>query len=132
MDIKRFLNNNGHLMAILIPSEYEGKGVEFITDNDAYQQIATMNHIKKHIIQPHYHNKIKREVDLTSETLIIKKGVLKVELYDERRVIHSFCIKEGDILTLLTGAHGFEVVEDIIMVEVKQGPFLGDIDKTRF
>jgi hypothetical protein len=33
---------------------------------------------------------------------------------------------------LIAGGHGFEVLEDLNMVEVKQGPYVGDMDKTRF
>ena len=38
----------------------------------------------------------------------------------------------GDVIILMSGGHGFEVLEDLNMVEVKQGPYVGDADKTRF
>ena len=38
----------------------------------------------------------------------------------------------GDVILLIEGGHGFEVLEEIEMVEVKQGPYAGERDKERF
>ena len=38
----------------------------------------------------------------------------------------------GDVILLISGGHGFEVLEELNMVEVKQGPYAGETDKTRF
>jgi hypothetical protein len=38
----------------------------------------------------------------------------------------------GDVILLIKGGHGFEVEEDVEMFEIKQGPYAGDADKTRF
>ena len=127
-----FKDKNDRIMAILIQKEHSVKGISFVTDDSKFQQIACMGHDRGHSIVPHYHNKIERTVDYTCETLIIKKGVLRVNLYDEKELIHSFNILEGDILTLYSGGHGFEAIEDIEMVEIKQGPYVGEADKTRF
>lgn len=131
-EIKYFYDSGHKVMAILIPSDYKKEGITFVTKNEDYQQIAYMNHPDGHVIIPHYHNRIPRSVDLTSETLVIKDGVLEVTLFEEQRPIHVFNICKGDILTLLSGGHGFKVIESVEMVEIKQGPFLGPNDKTRF
>ena len=131
-EIVKYYDSNSNVMAFLIPAEYQCEGINFVTDNSQYQQVATMQHKSGHIILPHYHNIIKREIDLTNETLVIRKGVLVVTLYDNQKPIHVFEVKTGDVLTLCSGGHGFEVKEDVDMVEIKQGPFLGDKDKTRF
>ena len=131
-DVKIFKGKENNILAILIPNEHHSEGIEFITDNSEYQQVAVMHHTKGHIITPHFHNKIYREVYYTNETLIIKKGILRVFLFESNEVVYNFEIKKGDIITLLSGGHGFEVIEDVDMVEIKQGPYLGDIDKTRF
>ena len=36
------------------------------------------------------------------------------------------------MVLLITGAHGFKVLEKLEMIEIKQGPFAGDKDKIRF
>ena len=33
---------------------------------------------------------------------------------------------------LVSGGHGFSVLEEVEMIEVKQGPYSGDADKKRF
>ena len=131
-EIKRYYDSNNNLLAIVIPGEYESKGIEFITTNDDYQQIATMSHAKGHVILPHFHNKAPRQIDYTTETLIIKKGVLTTNLYENKKLIHSFQFRSGDVIALVSGGHGFIVDEDVSMIEIKQGPYVGEQDKTRF
>ena len=41
-------------------------------------------------------------------------------------------LEAGDVVLLIEGGHGFEVMEDVEMIEVKQGPYAGEQDKTRF
>lgn len=131
-DIVEFSDSGSRIMALLIKAEHSGTGIEFLTKDEDYQQVAYMGHPAGHVIIPHYHNRKPRTVDYTCETLIIRKGVLAVDLYENQEVIHSFEMKTGDIVTLFSGGHGFRVIEDVEMVEVKQGPFMGAEDKTRF
>ena len=46
--------------------------------------------------------------------------------------MESRVIGPGDVILLISGGHGFEVLEEIEMVEVKQGPYAGEMDKTTF
>lgn len=119
-------------MAIVIPSDYESKGIDFITANEDYQQIAIMSHPAGHEIIRHYHNYVPRTIDFTTETLIIKKGTLTARLYEDNKLSHVFQLKQGDIVALISGGHGFVVDEDVSMIEIKQGPYIGQEDKTRF
>jgi mannose-6-phosphate isomerase-like protein (cupin superfamily) len=67
------------------------------------------------------------------EVLIIKRGRLRVDFYDrDKAYLQSRILNAGDIILLAAGGHGFEVLEDLEMIEVKQGPYTGDRDKTRF
>ena len=64
---------------------------------------------------------------------MIRKGRLRVDFYDEeQRYLESRILEAGDTILLITGGHGFEVLEEVEMIEVKQGPYVGDGDKTRF
>lgn len=124
---------NDKLLAIIIPSDYQKDGVEFFTPNDFSQQLAFMSHKKGKVIDAHTHNVVPRQVSYTKEVLIIRKGKLRVDFYDdERNYIESYIIKQGDVILLAFGGHGFEVLEDCDFIEVKQGPYLGDKDKVRF
>jgi mannose-6-phosphate isomerase-like protein (cupin superfamily) len=72
-------------------------------------------------------------VQYTLEVLFIKRGRLRVDFFDEQRVyIESRVLEAGDVILLVKGGHGFEVLEELEMYEVKQGPYAGEKDKTRF
>ena len=132
MMIKEIKYNN-KLLAIIIPKEHKGDGVEFFTPNDFSQQLAFMSHKKGKVIDAHTHNVVPRQVSYTKEVLIIRKGKLRVDFYDDNRnYIESHIIKDGDVILLAYGGHGFEAIEDCDFIEVKQGPYLGDKDKVRF
>lgn len=121
------------VLAIIISSNFEEKGIHFFTPDDFSQQLAYMQHPEGKIIQPHVHNPVPREVHFTQEVLFLKKGKLRVDFYDEQQnYLESSILKAGDVILLATGGHGFEVLEHIEMIEVKQGPYAGDMDKTRF
>ena len=92
-----------------------------------------MRHPVGKIIEPHVHAPVPREVTFTHEVLVIKRGKLRVDFYDDQqRYLESRVLRAGDIILLAAGGHGFEVLEEIEMVEVKQGPYAGDLDKRRF
>lgn len=124
---------NDKLLAIIIKKDYQKDGVEFFTPDDFSQQLAFMSHKKGKVIDAHTHNIIPREVNYTKEVLVIRKGKLRVDFYEENQIyIESHEISEGDVILLAYGGHGFEVIEDCEMIEIKQGPFLGEKDKIRF
>lgn len=124
---------NEKLYAIIISHEYNKPGISFFTPDDFSQQLAYMHHQKGKIIEPHVHNCVIREVRYTQEVLFIKKGKLRVDFYDENKIcIESYILLAGDVILLATGGHGFEVIEEVEMIEVKQGPYTGEHDKTRF
>jgi mannose-6-phosphate isomerase-like protein (cupin superfamily) len=121
------------LMAIIVRDNYNKPGVTFFTDNELSQQLAYMEHPSGKIIDPHVHKPVKREVLYTKEVLLIKSGKLKVDFYnDAQDYLESRVLNGGDVILLIKGGHGFEVLEDIRMIEVKQGPYAGEEDKIRF
>jgi len=124
---------NNQIYAIIIRSNYSEDGAHFFTPDDFSQQLAFMKHKKGHKIQSHNHKPIQRIIEYTKEVLIIKKGSLRVDFYnDDREFLESRVLNAGDIILLAHGGHGFEVLEDVEMVEVKQGPYAGDDDKIKF
>jgi len=127
------VTHNNQILAIIIKHDYASTGITFFTPDDFSQQLAYMNHSQGKIIQPHVHNIVKREVLYTKEVLFIKRGKIRVDFYtDEREYICSRILESGDVILLATGGHGFEMLEDTEMFEVKQGPYAGENDKTRF
>jgi len=127
------IRDKGELLAIIVRAEYDKPGISFFTPNDLSQQLAYMQHPAGKQIAPHVHNPVPREVHYTQEVLFIRRGRLRVDFYDaSQQYLHSRVLAAGDVILLATGGHGFEALEELEMIEVKQGPYAGDGDKTRF
>lgn len=127
------ITHKDKLLAIIIKKDYSKDGVEFFTPDDFSQQLAYMKHPKGKVIDAHTHNIIQRKVSYTKEVLVVRKGKLRVDFYeDNHSYIESYVLNEGDIILLAHGGHGFEMLEDCELIEIKQGPFLGKNDKKRF
>jgi hypothetical protein len=121
------------LLAIIIRSDYKKEGIEFFTNDNDSQQLGYMNRPEGYIIAPHRHNLVSREVHLTQEVLFIKSGKVRVDFYDNQQTyIRSSILEKGDVILLSDGGHGFKMLENSEMIEVKQGPYCGDEDKVRF
>lgn len=121
------------LLAIIVRDSFDTEGISFFTPNEFSQQLAHMRHPAGRVIEPHVHNAVPREVHYTQEVLFLKRGKLRVDFYDSGcEYLHSRVLHAGDVILLATGGHGFEVLEEIQMIEVKQGPYAGEEDKTRF
>ena len=121
------------LFALIVYDKYAENGIHFFTPDDFSQQLAFMKHPAGKLIAPHVHNPVTRQVHFTKEILFIKKGSVRVDFYaNDQRYLESRILRKGDVILLSEGGHGFEVLEDLEMFEIKQGPYAGESDKTRF
>lgn len=131
-NIERIYNEE-ELLSVIIRNNYHAQGISFITPDDFPHQLGYMNREKDYVIVPHVHNKVPRSVDFTQETLIIKNGKVRVDFYtQEQEYIESRMVYTGDIILLASGGHGFKMIEPSEIVEIKQGPYAGAMDKVRF
>lgn len=120
-------------LAIIIRVNYEHDGISFFTPNDFSQQLGYMKREQGYLIPPHVHNAVSREVSFTKEVLFIKSGKVRVDFYnDNQDYLESKILYKGDVILLAFGGHGFEMLEVSEIIEVKQGPYAGEGDKTRF
>lgn len=130
--IERIIHGNVEL-ALILRGKFKREGIEFLTPNNYSQQLGYMGRPRGYVIAPHVHNPVAREVMYTKEVLFIKSGKVRVDFYDEaQNYLESRLLEPGDVILLAFGGHGFEMLEDSEIIEVKQGPYAGDIDKTRF
>lgn len=128
-----YIKNSDQIIAIIIKANYEKNGIEFFTPGDFSQQLGYMNRRKGYTIEPHVHKLVERKVFHTQEVLFIKSGRVKVNLFDNNRVfLTTKTLEKGDVILLASGGHGFEMLEDSELIEIKQGPYCGDEDKVRF
>jgi hypothetical protein len=124
---------NNQLLALILRANTTCQGIEFYTDDDSPQQIGTMAWPEGHIIVPHVHRLVERTISHTQEVLVIQKGKVRVDFYDDQQnYLESRILVTGDIIHLSSGGHGFTMLEDSVMVEIKQGPYVGERDKVRF
>jgi hypothetical protein len=120
-------------LALIIRRSFHKEGIEFFTPTGYSQQIGYMNRPGGYLIPPHVHNPVPREVQFTKEVLFIRSGRVRVDFYsDAQEYLESTILETGDVILLAFGGHGFEMLEPTEMIEVKQGPYAGESDKTRF
>ena len=124
---------NGKELAVIVRGEFWSDGIEFFTPNTYSQQLGYMNRPKGYTIPPHVHNPVLREVHYTNEVLFIKSGRVRVDFYlESQEYVESTILEKGDVILLVNGGHGFEMLENSEIIEVKQGPYAQEKDKERF
>lgn len=124
---------SAHTLALILRANFHHEGIKFFTPDDFSQQLGYMNRPQGYVIPPHVHNPVPREVQFTKEVIFIKSGKVRVDFYDDdQNYLKSRILNQGDVILLAFGGHGFEMLEPSEMIEVKQGPYAGEADKTRF
>ena len=128
------ISHKKKLFALIVRGKFRNKkGVNFFTPNHTTQQFGYMKHKKNHIIEPHLHNKRLTKILRTTEVILLLKGTLRVDFYnDKNKYLFSKIINEGDIIMLVHGGHGFKILKNAEMIEVKQGPYSLASDKIKF
>ncbi len=125
--------HEGTELAIIIRRSLRQDGIEFFTPGSYSQQVGYMNRPAGYVIPPHVHNPVTREVHFTNEVLFVRSGRVRVDFYSQQQqFLENTVLETGDVILLVQGGHGFEMLEATEMVEVKQGPYAGDRDKTVF
>lgn len=121
------------IIALILRAKFSSEGTKFLTPKSFSQQLGFIKKEKDEKIKLHKHNMVKRNVINTQEVLFIKAGKVKVNLYSkDREFIRSVMLNPGDTILLASGCHGFDFLEKTEMIEVKQGPYLENQDKTIF
>lgn len=106
----------------------------FLTPDDCNLQVGHVVYPAGGEIPRHMHLPLERHVVGTAEVLVVQRGRCEVDVYaEDRQVVATRELRAGDILIAVAGGHGFRVLEDTVLLEVKQGPYLGDnATKERF
>ena len=127
------IQNNIQTLAIIIRASFQDEGIKFFTPDDYSLQLAYMNRPTGYEIKPHVHCRVDRQTQFTQEVLVIRSGKLRVDFYDDRKVyLTSRILIPGDVILLASGGHGFQAIEAVEIIEVKQGPYAKELDKVRF
>ena len=120
-------------IALIIKADFKEDGLHFFTPGSFSQQVAYMKHPAGKKIVPHVHKLIPRQVLYTQEVLFIKKGKVQIDLFASNRdFLISRILESGDVILLCGGGHSLVMLEETVMIEVKQGPYAGEDDKITF
>lgn len=122
------------MLAIILRADFQRDGIHFLTPESFSQQLGYMKRPEGYAIAPHDHNPVPRIIEWTQEVLFIKSGRVRLDLYapESREYLESRILEAGDVALLAHGGHGLVMLEESEIIEVKQGPYAGEADKTRF
>jgi hypothetical protein len=128
-----YIEWNGELLAYLIRAGAAAEKTSFLTPPKASAQVGFVVHPAGSQIAPHIHLPFERRVIGTFEVLVVRQGRCEVDIYNPvREFVATRELREGDVMLIAEGGHGFRMLEDTILLEVKQGPYLGLGEKEQF
>ena len=131
--IERLHDAQGAEIAVILRADFAADGLQFFTPDDYGQQLGYMRHPAGHIVQAHVHHEVERVVRTTMEVLFVRSGLVRVDLFGgSLEHMATRLLRSGDVIMLVSGGHRFEMLEAAELIEVKQGPFVGSADKSRF
>jgi hypothetical protein len=123
------------VLARHVPAEQAwDKPLQFFSEDADFIQAGSWSYNAGKELLAHTHNVVPRSFDWTQEVLFIWKGSIRAHVYDlERNKVADFVAREGDVVLMLAGGHGYDILEDGTRVlEVKNGPYVGaEADRVR-
>jgi quercetin dioxygenase-like cupin family protein len=126
------ITSHGVTLALVVRAAPAPLGAQFVTPPEAGLQVGVLTHAEGTNIPRHTHRLIERQVSGTSEVLLVRSGSCEVDVYDDEELIATAQLSPGDVIVLLAGGHALRMLEDTVLVEVKQGPYPGVEEKVRY
>lgn len=124
---------NGVALAMLITGPGTPEATTFLTPDEANLQVGFVVRAGEGVIDRHVHFPVERHITGTSEVLVIREGTCELDLYDDdRQLIATRLLGAGDVIVLMNGGHGIRTITDVVLLEIKQGPYSGLQEKERF
>ena len=124
------IRDGDQVLAIVVRGSHRPTATQFVTPDNYKQQLGFIVYPKGGRIRPHRHKEIARQIEGMSEVLVVRSGRITATLYDRNdRVVAEPELAEGDVIVLVSGGHGFTMLEDTVLLEIKQGPYAGPGEK---
>jgi len=125
--------DDGVVLAYIVCRGKLPEQTTFLTPSDCTLQVGHVVYPAGGEITRHVHLPIERHIVGSTEVLIVERGRCEVDIYaEDRRLIQTRELRTGDIIIAVGGGHGFRALEDLVLLEVKQGPYPGGAEKERF
>ncbi len=128
------LSHQGRTLALHLAMDDIPAGLAFMTGDDEYMQLGTWRYPRGKVLAAHNHNPVPRRAERTQEMLVVLKGRVKATIYGEDdQPVGELTVAAGEVLLLLAGGHGYEILEDdTVVIEAKNGPYPGaEADRRR-
>jgi quercetin dioxygenase-like cupin family protein len=123
----------GPLLALLLAGRDDPAETTFPTPDELNLQVGFVVYPAGGEIQRHDHRPLERQLVGTPEVLVVRSGRCEIDLYDhDRQYVATRELGAGDVILIAGGGHGFRMLEDTVLLEVKQGPYTGLDEKERF
>lgn len=133
MSIEYIKTKDGVLTSIIIRRDFHPTGTTFVTSPELAQQVGFVVYPAGGIIKRHIHKNVDRQNVSSSEALIVREGKLEIDIYDENKsLVATRSLEAGDFVLMVSGGHGFRVLEATSLLEIKLGPYGGAEDKELF
>jgi uncharacterized protein with PhoU and TrkA domain len=125
--------SNNHILCYVIRRDIHPEQTTFITPPEGKQQVGFIVYPKGSVIARHTHKQLERHIIGMAEVVVVRSGHVEIEIYDDAlNLVTARDLYEGDVVLMVGGGHGFQVKEDTVLLEIKQGPYLGKDDKELF
>lgn len=125
-----WIRDGDRVLAILVSGAHRPGVSEFVTPDTYKQQLGFIVYPAGGRIRAHRHKEVARQIQGMSEVLVVRQGRCEATLYgDSDRIVAVRELKQGDVIVLVNGGHGFRMIEDTVLLEVKQGPYAGAGEK---
>lgn len=125
--------DGGQPLAYIIRASFQPEKTTFLTPPQFKQQVGYVIYPSGGEVARHVHKPLERHLIGTSEVLIVRQGRCVLDVYnDDRELVATRELQTGDIMLMVAGGHGFRMLEDTVLLEVKQGPYTGVDEKERF
>lgn len=127
------ITDHEQVLCCIIRSDFMPDQTTFLTPPEYKQQVGYIVYPTGGEVARHVHRPLERHLVGTSEVLIVKQGRCLVDIYNDERVfVATRELGPGDLMLMIGGGHGFRMLEDTVLLEVKQGPYTGVDEKERF
>jgi mannose-6-phosphate isomerase-like protein (cupin superfamily) len=133
MTIEYIKTEDNVLTSIIIRRDYQPTETTFITNSDLAQQVGFVVYPPGGVIKRHIHKNVDRQNTSSSEALIVREGRLEIDVFDQKKTLLATReLRAGDFVLMVSGGHGFRILEATVLLEIKLGPYAGPSDKELF
>jgi hypothetical protein len=126
MNRKVFSRVDNSLLVSVLDTRNMTAGRTDAATADEILQVSAMSLKQGRRVNPHKHVDTARHTIGTQESWVVFSGLVEVQLFDiNDTVIDTFVLEAGECMTTYRGGHTLEVIDDAVIVEIKNGPYYG-------